>query len=101
MGVAHAGLVATAAWVTAFMLAFFFAMKRLRLLRTPLGEEQVGLDATKHGGAAYTDVVRETAADGAWAATASVACEALGPAPSARAVTPGDQGSLVALDKHT
>jgi hypothetical protein len=52
----HAVLLAIAGWTSATMMTFFGTFKRLGILRTTHDAEDIGLDATKHGGPAYTDI---------------------------------------------
>lgn len=40
-------------WVTGIMLPFFFLLRHLGWFRVSVGEEDIGLDISKHGGAAY------------------------------------------------
>lgn len=43
------------AWTCGLMAPFFLIMRALKLHRVSEHEEQVGLDVSKHGGAAYID----------------------------------------------
>ena len=57
----NAGILAVAAWVTVFMSAFFFALKKANLLRVSVEDENAGMDVTKHGGLAYNNQVSNLA----------------------------------------
>lgn len=53
------GIIVIFAWVSFWMVPFFFATKMLGLLRVSPEEEDVGLDISHHGGGAYpTDMVK-------------------------------------------
>eukprot|EP01026_Neomeris_dumetosa_P027200 TRINITY_DN2211_c0_g1_i1.p1 TRINITY_DN2211_c0_g1~~TRINITY_DN2211_c0_g1_i1.p1 ORF type:complete len:472 (+),score=98.05 TRINITY_DN2211_c0_g1_i1:145-1560(+) len=49
------GIIVIFAWVSAFMIPFFFIMDQLKLLRVSAEEEAEGLDTSHHGGSAYPD----------------------------------------------
>jgi Amt family ammonium transporter len=47
------GVITIAAWVMVQAGLLFFVLRKLNMLRIPPEEEQMGLDVSKHGGAAY------------------------------------------------
>ncbi len=47
------GIIVVSAWVCVQMGLLFFVLRKFNMLRIPPEEEQMGLDVSKHGGAAY------------------------------------------------
>eukprot|EP00004_Rigifila_ramosa_P018160 TRINITY_DN4487_c0_g1_i1.p1 TRINITY_DN4487_c0_g1~~TRINITY_DN4487_c0_g1_i1.p1 ORF type:complete len:497 (+),score=100.08 TRINITY_DN4487_c0_g1_i1:2-1492(+) len=56
LGAHLVAILAITAWVAGLMLPFFWIMNRMGWMRTPLEIEEAGIDASKHGGAAYPEV---------------------------------------------